>query len=123
MSNILSEARAVLDAAGFRTLTPSPVAEVVYFEDANIIGVLYVLDSVDSILSRWREADPNGDHWENEKEQLLLFWMGQRKGLYRWTTVDISKSDENAVRVWLQQRLIIPFRLVDVFPVDRGQNH
>lgn len=53
MSTVLSEARAVLDAAGFRTLAQSPVATYFYFEDANILGVLHVLDSVDQILSDW----------------------------------------------------------------------
>lgn len=35
---------------------------------------------------------------------LHLFWMGQRKGLYRWTTVEVCRADEPAVREWLQGR-------------------
>lgn len=35
---------------------------------------------------------------------LKLFYMGQRKGLYRWATVDVCRKDEQAVREWLQVR-------------------
>ena len=35
---------------------------------------------------------------------LKLFYMGQRKGLYRWVTVDVCRADEPAVREWLQVR-------------------
>lgn len=53
----------------------------------------------------WREADPEEKNWGNKAETLLLFWMGQRKGLYRWTEVVVSKDDEPAVRAWLTGRL------------------
>ena len=36
---------------------------------------------------------------------LLLFWMGQRKGLYRWTEVEVCRADEPVIREWLQGRL------------------
>jgi hypothetical protein len=52
----------------------------------------------------WRKADPEGNEWGNEKETLLLFWMGQRKGLYRWTEVHVTEADEPAVRAWLETR-------------------
>ena len=35
---------------------------------------------------------------------LLLFWMGQRKGLYRWSEVEVCRADEPAVREFLQAR-------------------
>lgn len=35
---------------------------------------------------------------------LKLFYMGQRKGLYRWVTVDVCRADEPAVREWLNIR-------------------
>lgn len=59
----------------------------------------------------WRESEDwghgtafNGD--ENYRNGvLLLFWMGQRKGLYRWTKIEVCRADEPAVREWLQERL------------------
>src|SRR5262245_59830993 len=52
----------------------------------------------------WREADPEGNEWGNERDTLMLFWMGQRKGLYRWTEVTVEKADAPAVRDWLKTR-------------------
>lgn len=53
----------------------------------------------------WREADPDETSWGNKEETLMLYWMGQRKGLYRWTAVRVSKDDEPAIRKWLTGRL------------------
>jgi hypothetical protein len=53
----------------------------------------------------WLEADPEERHWGNEEEELRLFWIGQRKGLYRFTQIKVTKADEPAVREWLQKRL------------------
>lgn len=52
----------------------------------------------------WRKADPEGKYWGNEEDMLLLFWMGQRKGLYRWTEIKVCDADEPAVRDWLTTR-------------------
>lgn len=42
---------------------------------------------------------------ENYRDcRLWLFWMGQRKGLFRCTTVDVCRADEPSVREWLQKR-------------------
>jgi hypothetical protein len=59
----------------------------------------------------WREGGDwghgtafNGD--ENYRNGvLLLFWMGQRKGLYRWTEVEVCRADEPAVREFLGTRM------------------
>lgn len=58
----------------------------------------------------WHEGEDydlspyNGD--DNYRNgELLLFWMGQRKGLYRWTVVEVCRADEPAIRAWLQPRL------------------
>lgn len=59
----------------------------------------------------WRESEDwghgsefNGD--ENYRNGvLLLFWMGQRKGLYRWTEIEVCRADEPAVIEFLQPRL------------------
>lgn len=57
----------------------------------------------------WKEGENhdlppfNGDvNYRNGK--LVLFWMGQRKGLYRWTEVEVCRADEPAVRKWLWPR-------------------
>lgn len=65
----------------------------------------------------WRESEDwghgvafTGD--ENYRNGvLLLFWMGQRKGLYRWTEVEVCRADEPAVREFLRQRLDYLMRL------------
>jgi hypothetical protein len=33
---------------------------------------------------------------------LEVFWMGQREGLYRYTTVEVCRADEEAVRAFLE---------------------
>lgn len=36
--------------------------------------------------------------------RLLIFWMGQRKGLYRYSVVEVCRSDEPAVLEFLRPR-------------------
>jgi hypothetical protein len=57
----------------------------------------------------WREGEDhdlipyNGDaNYRNGK--LLIFWMGQRKGLYRYSTVEVCRNDEPAVLEFLRAR-------------------
>jgi hypothetical protein len=57
----------------------------------------------------WREGEDwgigefNGDvNYRNGK--LLIFWMGQRKGLYRWSEVSVCRADEPAVIEFLKPR-------------------
>lgn len=57
----------------------------------------------------WREGDDwgakpfTGDpNYRNG--HLLIFWLGQRKGIYRYTKIEVCRSDEPAVRAWLQKR-------------------
>jgi hypothetical protein len=46
----------------------------------------------------------NGD--DNYRNALLLiFFMGQRKGLYRWAEVEVCRNDEPAVIEYLRPRL------------------
>jgi hypothetical protein len=52
----------------------------------------------------WRKADPDEESWGNETDVLLIFWMGQRKGIYRWSEIEVTDSDENAIREWLTAR-------------------
>ena len=42
---------------------------------------------------------------ENYRDSVLkIFWMGQRKGLYHYSTVDVCRADEPMVREFLQSR-------------------
>lgn len=67
-----------------------------------------------NLLFRWDWVAPRKDGRETEIEwqgdenyrdsELKLFFMGQRKGLYRWVTVDVCRADEAAIREWLSVR-------------------
>jgi len=60
-----------------------------------------------NLLFRWDwvaenrgDYSPTGD--PNYRDGiLLLYWMGQRKGLYRWTTIEVCQADEDNVRDYL----------------------
>lgn len=52
----------------------------------------------------WLKADPTDEHWGNKTDVLMIFWMGQRKGLYRYTTIQVTDADEPAVKEWLTAR-------------------
>jgi hypothetical protein len=59
----------------------------------------------------WEEMDPetgesnyNGDDYYRNG-RLLLFFMGQRKGLYRWVEVEVCRADEPMVIEYLTPRL------------------
>jgi len=109
-------------------------------------GNYFSRESVASHYDTWDEfMDENGDcdpdmnllfrwDWDETDEEtcestfrgntaerngaLKLFWMGQRKGLYRYTIVKVSRDDESAVAAFLQERfehlveLWEPLRLV-----------
>ena len=44
-----------------------------------------------------------GDEYYRDST-LKIFFMGQRKGYYRWVTVDVCRADESNVRNWLLVR-------------------
>lgn len=52
----------------------------------------------------WHEADPDEEKLGNSTAVLKLYWMGQRKGLYRYSTVHVTDADEPAVIEWLTNR-------------------
>lgn len=57
----------------------------------------------------WSEDDGNGNSTFNgdryyKNGKLKLFWMGQRKGLYRYTIVDVCRADETEVIKFLEPR-------------------
>lgn len=57
----------------------------------------------------WTEENDNGDSTYNGDENyrngiLSIYWMGQRKGLYRYSTVEVCRADEIAVMAFLRPR-------------------
>lgn len=57
----------------------------------------------------WIDGDSeNAIVWQGDENYrdcvLKLFYLGQRKGFYRWVTVDVCRADEPAVREWLKTR-------------------
>ena len=53
----------------------------------------------------WSEAEGSYTGDDNYRNgELLIFWMGQRKGLYRYTKVDVCRADEQAVIDFLRPR-------------------
>lgn len=58
----------------------------------------------------WKEGEDEGAGEFNgdvnyRNGHLLIFWMGQRKGLYRWSRIEVCRADEPAVIEFLQPRL------------------
>lgn len=50
-----------------------------------------------NLLFRW--------DWDRKEKTLTLFWVGQRKGLFRSTTINAMHPDEEpSVRAWLEWR-------------------
>ena len=66
-----------------------------------------------NLLFRWDwkegEESPENSNFTGDpyyrNGTLLLFWMGQRKGLYFWSEISVCRADEDAVRAFLQPRL------------------
>ena len=57
----------------------------------------------------WVEGEDEGaeafDGDVNYRNGILkVFYMGQRKGLYRWATVQVGRAAEDAVRAFLEPR-------------------
>lgn len=52
----------------------------------------------------WKEEGFNGDNYYRNGK-LELFFLRQRKGHYFSIIVDVCRADEEAVRVWLKDRL------------------
>ncbi len=64
-----------------------------------------------NLVFRWDWDETNGDDESTfngdvnyRNGELLIFWMGQRKGIYRWSTVEVCRADEPAVRAFLEPR-------------------
>ncbi len=60
------------------------------------------LSADDTVEARREYADRFGDR--DHAWTLSVFWMGQRKGIFRVTEIKVCKADEPAVREWLSLR-------------------
>lgn len=62
-----------------------------------------------NLVFRWDWLPNIPDNWDDgpfPKDGIFkVFIIGQRKGIYRWVTVDVSYEDENKVIKYLQPRL------------------
>lgn len=69
-----------------------------------------------NLLFRWDWTEGGEDNDGNElpkfngdfnyrNGRLTLFWMGQRKGLYRWSIVEVCRADEPEVINFLRKRM------------------
>lgn len=57
----------------------------------------------------WDESDDGGnntykgdDNYRNGK--LKIFWLAQRKGLYRWDIIEVCRNDEENIKEFLKPR-------------------
>jgi hypothetical protein len=64
-----------------------------------------------NLVFRWDWTE--GDDWELPKYngddnyrngRLAIFFMGQRKGLYRWVEIEVCRNDEPSVKEFLIPR-------------------
>lgn len=76
----------------------------------------------------WLEQNDNGDcnfngdiYYRNGK--LKLFWMGQRKGLYRYSTIEVCRADEKAVIEFLTPRMRHLFSLWEPLHQSTGESN
>jgi hypothetical protein len=75
----------------------------------------------------WLEHDDSGSNNFNgdnyyRNGRLKLFWMGQRKGLYRYSVVEVCRADEPAVIEFLSPRLAHLMSLWSPL-TDKGADH
>ncbi len=54
--NLLHESRSLLEKAGYRTLLERSASGVCYFEDATVMGALFVHGSVTALLEEWESS-------------------------------------------------------------------
>lgn len=97
----------------------SEVEHDYYCNDANYFGgqCLQEFSSWQSFLDEQGDADmdynllfrwdwrPAGEDWGLESDTLCLYYVGQRKGLFRIVHVSgVTKADEAEIRAWLSLR-------------------
>lgn len=52
----------------------------------------------------WEKDEEVSDKYDdNYRDSILkIFYLGQRKGIYRWVTVEVCNADEPIIREWLK---------------------
>lgn len=93
-----------------------------------------------SFMDGWGNSDMDYNFlirwdWDEEEERaytgddyyrngvLKVFWMGQRKGLYLWSTVEVCRADEPAVREFLQTRWEYMRKMWEPFSCENAATH
>lgn len=56
-----------------------------------------------NLVFRWDWAAPAPDD-RIQQHRLTVFWMGQRRGRFWSSIVNVTPADEPAVRAWLEPR-------------------
>lgn len=63
----------------------------------------------------WHEGEEETSNFNGDVNYrngvVSLYFMGQRKGSYRWLTVEVCRADEPAVREYLKPRMEYLMRL------------
>lgn len=74
--NIIEESRSILEAAGYRTVLGTSSADVCFFEDASILGAIFVHPSITSLLERWQDSQDSflGTHSRSLHNDPVKAW-------------------------------------------------
>lgn len=62
------------------------------------------LDFDYNLLFRWDWKDSIYKDNEMKQDELQIFWLLQRKGIYQFSVIKVNKEDEERVRKFLQPR-------------------
>jgi len=72
------------------------------FGDADFdMNLLFRWDWVEGEENNARAFNGNINYRNGE---LKIFWMGQRKGIYMWSTIEVCRADEEQIRAYLKPR-------------------
>ncbi len=74
--NIIEESRSILEAAGYRTVLGASSADLCYFEDASILGAVFLHHSITSLLERWQDSQDSflGTHSQSLQNDPVKAW-------------------------------------------------
>ncbi len=74
--NIVEESRSILETAGYRTVLDTSSADVCYFEDASILGAVFVHPSITSLLEQWQNSQDSflGTHSQSLHNDPVKAW-------------------------------------------------
>ncbi len=74
--NLFQESRSLLEKAGYRTLLEPNLPGVCYFEDATVMGAVFVHDSVGALLETWELSQDRflGQHSRSLRNDPVKVW-------------------------------------------------